>query len=101
MSRLGQEIPEDRFFKGTYIMRATLDGPVGGSVRGTDLHFDSDSSKVKVGYWYELLKMLGPQHLRWMKTVHLSEQCLQGYVCCWTKSCQHIKKLTDCMKGRN
>ena len=31
------------------------DGPVAGSVMGTELHFDSDASKVEVGYWYGLV----------------------------------------------
>jgi len=35
-------------------MRVTLDGP-DGSVTGTELHFDSDASKVEVGYWYGLV----------------------------------------------
>lgn len=36
-----------------------MDGPVVGSVTDTELHFDSDASKVEVGYWYGqvLLKM--------------------------------------------
>ena len=43
-------------------MRVTLDqmnGPLSGSVTGTELHFESDTSKVEVGYWcgLVLLKM--------------------------------------------
>ncbi|CAB1451798.1 unnamed protein product [Pleuronectes platessa] len=28
-----------------------MDGPVAGSVTRTELHFDSDASKVEMGYW--------------------------------------------------
>lgn len=36
-------------------MRVSLDGPVAGSVKGRELHSDSDASKVEVGYWYGLV----------------------------------------------
>lgn len=35
-------------------MKGTLEGP-GGSVMGTELHFDSDPSKVEGVYWYGLV----------------------------------------------
>ena len=33
-----------------------MDGPVAGSVAGTELHFDLDASKVEVGYlvWFSI-----------------------------------------------
>lgn len=33
-------------------MTAQIDDPVGGSVKGTELHLKSDATKVDVGYWY-------------------------------------------------
>ncbi|KAG5277640.1 hypothetical protein AALO_G00089700 [Alosa alosa] len=33
------------------------DGPVAGSLMGTELHFESDASKVEVGYWAALQNM--------------------------------------------
>ena len=36
-------------------MTDQMDGPVAGSVTGTELHFDSEASKVEVGYWYRLV----------------------------------------------
>ena len=30
-------------------------GPMAGSVKGTELHFASDTRKVEVGYWYGLV----------------------------------------------
>ena len=32
-----------------------MDGHVAGSVTGTELHLESDASKVEVGYWYGLV----------------------------------------------
>lgn len=42
-----------------------MDGPVAASVTGTELHFDSDASKVEVGFFYRLvlLKMSYPFEL--------------------------------------
>ena len=40
-------------------MTDQMDGPVAGSVTGTELYFNSDASKLEMGYWYGqvLLKM--------------------------------------------
>ena len=32
-----------------------MEGPMAESVTGTQLHFESDASKVEVGYWYGLV----------------------------------------------